>query len=88
MTALALRSAGAVNAVSELHGQVTRSMWAPMWPGRPEAEIPVGYITNGVHVPTWIAADLADLFTRHLGSGWLDRQDDPAQWDAILDIPG
>ncbi len=87
MTALALRSAGAVNAVSELHGQVTRSMWSPMWPGRPEAEIPVGYITNGVHVPTWIAADLGDLFSRHLGSGWLDRQDDPAQWDAILDIP-
>ena len=87
MTALALRSAGAVNAVSELHGQVTRSMWSSMWPGRTDAEIPIGHITNGVHVPTWIAADLSDLFTKHLGSGWLERQDDPAQWDAILDIP-
>ena len=87
MTALALRSAGAVNAVSELHGTVTRSMWASMWPGRPEQDVPIGYVTNGVHVPTWIAADLANLFTKHLGSGWLDRQDDPAQWDAVVDIP-
>jgi len=87
MTALALRSAGAVNAVSELHGKVTRSMWSSMWPDRPEEQVPVGHITNGVHVPTWIAADLANLFTRHLGAGWIDRQDDPAQWDAVLSIP-
>jgi glycogen phosphorylase len=87
MTALALRSAGVVNAVSELHGKVTRSMWSPMWPDRPVDDVPVGHITNGVHVPTWIAADLAALFTRHLGSDWLDRQDDPEQWDAILRIP-
>jgi starch phosphorylase len=87
MTALALRSSGEVNAVSELHASVTRSMWSPMWPDRPVDEVPVGYITNGVHVPTWIAADMADLFTRYLGSGWLDRQDDPAQWEAVLSIP-
>ena len=87
MTALALRSAGVTNAVSELHGQVTRSMWQSLWPGRPVEQVPVGYVTNGVHVPTWIAADLADLFTKYLGANWLDRQDDPAQWDAILSIP-
>jgi starch phosphorylase len=87
MTALALRSAGAVNAVSELHGKVTRSMFHPMWPDRSEDDVPVGHVTNGVHVPTWIAADLADLFTKHLGAGWLDRQDDPEQWDAVLNIP-
>ena len=87
MTALALRSSGVVNAVSELHGAVTRSMWASMWPDQPEDEVPVGYITNGVHMPTWIALELAELFTRHLGSKWLERQDDPAQWDAILTIP-
>ncbi len=87
MTALALRSAGQANAVSQLHGQVTRSMWAPMWPGTAEAERPVGSVTNGVHVPTWIASDLADLFTRYVGTGWLDRHDDPALWDAILMIP-
>src|SRR4051812_8807942 len=87
MTALALRSAGVVNAVSELHGKVTRAMWASMWPDRPVDQVPVSYVTNGVHVPTWISSELADLFTRYLGSGWLDRQDDPAQWEAILQIP-
>ncbi|MBS1819920.1 MAG: alpha-glucan family phosphorylase [Acidobacteria bacterium] len=87
MTALALRSAGAVNAVSELHGHVTRSMWAPMWPGRPEDEMPVKHVTNGVHVPTWIAADLAALFAKYLGPDWLERQDDPALWDGVFSIP-
>ena len=55
MTALALRSAGKVNAVSQLHGEVTRAMW-DIWPGVPEAQRPVTSVTNGVHVPTWIAA--------------------------------
>jgi starch phosphorylase len=87
MTALALRSAGKVNAVSELHGRVTRSMWGPMWPDVAEPDRPVGSVTNGIHVPTWIASDLAELFTKYLGSGWLDRHDDPALWDAILLIP-
>ena len=87
MTALALRSAGAVNAVSRLHGEVTRAMWAAMWPGLPEAERPIGSVTNGVHVSTWIAAELADLFTKYLGAGWLERHDDPALWDAVLAIP-
>jgi len=87
MTALALRSAAHVNAVSRLHGEVTRDMWAPMWPGlAPEAR-PVTHVTNGVHVPTWIAADLAALFARHLGSDWLDRHDDPALWEATRSIP-
>jgi len=62
-------------------------MWASMWPDRPEDEVPVGYITNGVHVPTWISSELASLFSKYLGSKWLERQDDPAQWDAILNIP-
>jgi starch phosphorylase len=87
MTALALRSSAKVNGVSTLHGAVTRSMWAGMWPNVPEAERPVASVTNGVHVPTWIAADMADLFARHLGADWLDRHDDPALWDAILALP-
>jgi starch phosphorylase len=87
MTALALRSAGAVNAVSQLHGVVTREMWAPMWPGVEPDRRPVTSVTNGVHVPTWISSDLAELFRTHLGHDWVDRQDDPAMWDAILAIP-
>src|SRR5580765_948116 len=87
MTALALRASATVNAVSELHGHVTRAMWAPMWPGVAEADRPVGSVTNGVHAPTWVAADLADLFAKYLGTNWIDRHDDPALWDAVLTIP-
>jgi starch phosphorylase len=86
MTALALRSATKVNAVSRLHGSVTRAMW-DIWPGVSEHERPVAALTNGVHVPTWIASDLADLFSRYLGHDWLDRQDDPAMWNGVLAIP-
>jgi starch phosphorylase len=87
MTALALRSAEKINAVSVLHGTVTRSMWEGLWPGTPEPERPVSSVTNGVHASTWIAADVADLFARHLGSDWLERQDDPQMWDGVLAIP-
>ena len=62
-------------------------MFAPMWPDVPEAERPVSAVTNGVHVPTWIAGDLADLFATYLGADWLDRHDDPALWDGVLAIP-
>jgi starch phosphorylase len=87
MTALALRSAGAVNAVSQLHGEVTRSMWAPMWPDVPVADIPVTSVTNGVHAPTWISTDMSGLFDRHLGADWIERHDDPVFWDRVLEIP-
>jgi len=87
MTALAIRSSGSTNAVSQLHGQVTRAMFAPMWPDIAEADRPVTAVTNGVHVPTWIAGDLADLFNTYLGAGWVDRHDDPSLWDGIHAIP-
>jgi glycogen phosphorylase len=87
MTALALRSTGAVNAVSQLHGQVTRRMFAPMWPNVPESDRPVKAVTNGVHVPTWIAGEMADLFAKHLGADWRERHDDPDLWNGILAIP-
>jgi starch phosphorylase len=87
MTALALRSASKVNAVSRLHGKVTRDMWADIWPGVLELDRPVSYVTNGVHLPTWMAAEMIELFTKYFGSKWRERQDDPALWDAILNIP-
>jgi starch phosphorylase len=87
MTALALRSAGKVNGVSQLHGQVTREMWAPMWPNVSEPDRPVAAVTNGVHLPTWIAADLAELFAKYLGADWMEKHDDPALWDGVLAIP-
>jgi starch phosphorylase len=87
MTALALRSASRVNAVSRLHAEVTRGMWGPIWPGLSDRERPVEALTNGVHVGTWLSADLADLFTQHLGSNWYDRHDDADLWNAVLGIP-
>jgi starch phosphorylase len=87
MTALAIRSAGSTNAVSQLHGEVTRAMFAPMWPDVPEAQRPVSAVTNGVHVPTWISSELSELFAKYLGSDWLERHDDPAMWEGVLAIP-
>ena len=87
MTALAMRTAAHVNGVSALHGEVTRSMWRPLWPELPPDGIPVRSITNGVHVPTWIAGSMLELFNRHLGPGWLNRHDDPTFWDQLDAIP-
>ena len=87
MTALAIRSAGATNGVSRLHGKVTRDMFAPMWPHLDTDDRPVTSVTNGVHVPTWIAAELADLLAKYLGPNWIDHHDDPSVWDGILGIP-
>jgi starch phosphorylase len=86
MTALAIRSAGSVNAVSVLHRDVTNSMWAPLWPElkRPE---PVRAITNGVHVPTWVAAEMSKLFEAYIAPDWRRRHDDPVLWDQVRDIP-
>jgi glycogen phosphorylase len=86
MTALAIRSAGATNAVSQVHGQVTRDMWAAMWPSIPESRRPVNTVTNGIHVPTWIAPDMARLFERHLKKAWRAHHDAPDVWDAIVSI--
>jgi starch phosphorylase len=87
MTALALRTAGAVNGVSRLHAEVTRKMWAPMWPGVPEEARPVRAITNGVHVPTWVAAEISAIFDQYVAPDWRDRLDDREMWNRILDVP-
>ena len=87
MTALAMRSAGTINAVSQLHGAVTREMFAPLWPNTPAGDRPVGTITNGVHVPTWVAGELSRLFDRHLSPAWREQYEDPAVWARILEIP-
>ncbi len=87
MTALAMRSSGAINAVSKLHGEVTRAMFTPLWPDLAVEDRPVGAITNGVHVPTWLCADLAALFDQHLGLEWRSRYEDPTFWSRIALIP-
>jgi starch phosphorylase len=87
MTALAMRTASAVNGVSQLHGHVTREMWRPIWPDTPADRLPVRALTNGVHVPTWMSAEIATLLERHLGPDWLEHHDDPGFCDGVLRIP-
>jgi len=87
MTALALRASGAVNGVSQLHGEVTKQMWQSVWPGTPIDSLPIRFVTNGVHVPTWISSEIERLFEEHLGRGWREVHDDPAVADRILTIP-
>jgi len=87
MTALALRTSGGVNAVSEMHGGVTREMWRPIWSSHPDGERSIKVVTNGVHVPSWIAPDLARLFERYFGRQWPERHDEPDFWESIFVIP-
>lgn len=87
MTALALRTAGAVNGVSRLHGEVTKRMWQPIWPDTPADRLPIRSLTNGVHVPTWMSSEIAALLEKYLGADWLDRHDDPALCNRVLQIP-
>ncbi len=72
MAYLALRGSGAVNGVSQLHGKVSRSIFQPLFPRWPQDEVPIGYVTNGIHVPTWDSQAADELWTRHCGKErWL-----------------
>jgi len=87
MTAFALRLSGCRNAVSKRHAQVSQKMWQSLWPEVPEDKVPIDYVTNGVHVPTWIEPKLKRLLDKYLGIDWLDRHDDPAVWEGLDKIP-
>jgi starch phosphorylase len=86
MTVLALKHSRRANAVSSLHGDVSRSMWQTLYPGRSEDEVPIGHITNGIHVPSWLAPQMRQLFERHLGPDWIARSSDPQWWDRVANI--
>ncbi len=87
MPVLALRLSNYRNAVSELHGQVSRKMWAFLWPDRRVEDVPIGHITNGVHPGTWLARRMRQLYERYLGSDWLEHIDEPSMWAQIENIP-
>ena len=70
MFVLGLRMSQYLNGVSELHGQVARRMWRNVWPHRPEAEIPIGHVTNGIHIPSFVSRDNAMFFQNRLGINW------------------
>ena len=86
MTVLGLRLARRSNAVSALHGEVSRNMWTGLFPGRAEDEVPIGHVTNGVHVPTWLAAPMYRLYERHLGPSWHEQSADPEIWEGIENV--
>ncbi len=77
MTALALRLASFRNAVSQLHGQVSRRMWNCLWPGVPVDETPIAAVTNGVHFPSWVSGEVHRLYDRYLGPRWRGRTGRP-----------
>lgn len=86
MTVAALRLAKYVNGVSRRHGDVSRHIWAPLWPDREAARIPIGHITNGVHAQTWMAREMADLLDTHLGADWTARLTDATMWEGVRDV--
>ncbi len=87
MAVLAIRTADSLNAVSKLHGEVSRSMWKSIWPSVPEEEVPITHITNGVHARSWLSGDLSNLFDQYLGSRWHDNPADQTVWKAINEVP-
>jgi starch phosphorylase len=86
MTILGLKLAGRANAVSSLHGEVSRSMWRGLYPDRPEDAVPIGHVTNGVHVPSWLAPQMCRLYDRHLGVGWQRQSATAKTWEAIENV--
>ena len=86
MPVLAIRLSAKVNGVARRHGEESRRIWAPLWPGRPVDRVPIGYVTNGVHVATWMAGPVLTSFDAHFGPDWLGRVDDPAFWDQVLEL--
>ena len=80
MTVLAFKTSRRANAVSNLHGVVSRRMWRNLWPWRSEDEIPIGHITNGVHVNTWLAQQMRVLYDRMLPAKWYLKTGEPEVW--------
>lgn len=90
MAVMGLRLAQRANGVSTLHGQVSREMFAGLWPGFDAEEVPITSVTNGVHAPTWVAPEVFRLGARQIGAG---RTEDALavggkqRWDTVADIP-
>ncbi len=89
MTVLGLKLSRKANAVSNLHGHVSRRMWAHLWPWRVEEEVPIGHITNGVHLQSWLSWQMQQLYDRNFPVGWMGRIGEPEPWQNIHDVdPG
>ena len=87
MTALAIRGSRFQNGVSRIHGEVSSRICAPMWPQIPPEENPIDYVTNGVHVPTFLSARMGRAVRAPARLGWSLRLADPVSWDGVQEIP-
>lgn len=87
MAILALNTSAYRNGVSRLHREVSQDLWHSLWPTLPVWETPITSITNGVHVPSWVNGDIADLYDQYLEPDWRNRWNDPAVWNQVKDIP-
>jgi starch phosphorylase len=88
LTPLAIRMCRSTNGVSRKHGEVSRALWQKLWPEKTLAEIPITYITNGVHAPTWVSPLLRSVFEKHVGQDWLSKTRDRALWaQGVARIP-
>jgi starch phosphorylase len=87
MTVLAFKMSRYANGVSALHGRITRKSWQVLWPHHREDEVPVGHITNGVHVRTWLAPAMQDLYAKHMGADWREHLADPRMWARVDNVP-
>ncbi len=85
LPAFAMRFSSHVNAVSKLHRDVSRRMWSSLFPERPETEIPVGYVTNGVH-HSWVSEPVGQLLERHIGPDYIRCPDRPERWVEVLGV--
>jgi len=85
-TVLGLKMSRWRNGVSALHARVSRAMWRKVWPELPQERVPIGFITNGVHVATWLAQQMDALFCRYLGKDWQERLDDPQTFRKVTEI--
>jgi len=86
-TYAALRLADESVGVSRLHGAVSRRLWKDAWRSVPEERVPIGAVTNGVHMPTWLAPEIAELLHRFVGPDWWDLDGADGRWHAVFEIP-
>ena len=87
MGMLALKIAGKKNGVSKLHGEVSRELFADVWPHIAEDESPITHVTNGIHTCTWLAPNLKEIYNKYLPPYWQDKIHLDATWDKIDNIP-
>ncbi len=87
MPILALRLCSYINGVSKLHGELSREMWAALWPNIPVNEVPIKSITNGVHAKTWLSEEMTALYDRYLGPTWTDDMTNKSLWKNVTQIP-